>query len=78
MLTHPTNQCCHPPTYKWCGFCGKPGHLQTEHNAKHCGKQHPTLGCNCDATCFNCFYCNLPIKSHYAFNDTCPLKKNMR
>jgi len=39
---------------------------------------HPTITCDCPATCFNCFFASKDNKGHYAFNDACPLKKNMR
>ncbi len=78
MLTHPTVECRHPTKYKRCGICGIPGHTQAEHTAKHCHCLHPTLKCNCDLMCFNCTYCKLPTKGHYAFGDDCPLKKNMQ
>ncbi|SRR6266851_6684705 len=78
MLTHNMLECRRPAKYKWCGICGKPGHLQSEHKATHCPWLHPTLKCNCAPYCFNCGYRGLPTKGHYTFGDNCPLKKNMR
>ena len=79
LLTHNTEACpCDPATYKWCGICGKSGHVQSEHNSGHCGRPHPSIPCDCPARCFNCFFAKKPAAGHYAFSDDCPLKKNMR
>jgi hypothetical protein len=78
LLTHNTDTCPHDPTtYKRCGICGKSGHLQSEHNSGHCGKNHLSIPCNCPPRCFNCFFTKKPAAGHYAFSDECPLKKNM-
>jgi hypothetical protein len=79
LLTHNVDSCPRDPTmYKRCGICGKSGHLQSEHNSGHCGRNHPSIPCDCPPRCFNCFFAKKPAAGHYAFADECPLKKNMR
>jgi len=65
-------------SYKWCGYCRNSGHTMAEHNATHCCWVYPTIQCDCPTSCFNCRAHKLDTKGHYAFNNTCPLKKNMR
>ncbi len=78
LLTHTTAQCpSNCPLYKQCGYCGNSGHTMAKHKATHCCHPHPTILCDCPATCFNCRAHKLNDKGHYAFNDMCPLKKNM-
>ena len=78
LLTHNIDTCPHDPTtYKCCSICGKSGHLQSEHNSGHCGKNHPSIPCDCLPRCFNCFFAKKPAARHYAFSDECLLKKNM-
>jgi len=48
-----------------------------KHKATHCHCPHPTILCDCPTSCFNCRAHKLDPKGHYAFNDTCLLKKNM-
>jgi hypothetical protein len=79
LLTHNVDTCPRDPvTYKRCGICGKSGHLQSEHNSGHCGKNHPSIPCDCPPRCFNCFFAKKPSAGHHAFAEECPLKKNMR
>jgi hypothetical protein len=79
LLMHNVNTCPYDPaTYKCCRICGKSRHLQLDHNSPHCGKNHPSIPCDCPPRCFNCFFVKKPAAGHYAFSDKCPLKKNMR
>ncbi len=77
-LTHHTDKCPHSEKYLCCGICSKTRHTQATHNAGHCGKLHPTITCDCPTKCFNYFFNSKDDKGHYAFSDTCPLKKNIR
>jgi hypothetical protein len=63
--------------YKHCSICGQSRHLQGEHNSRHCGRNHPSIPCDCPPRCFNCFFTKKPAAGHYAFSEECLLKKNM-
>ena len=78
LLTHNVDTCPRDPTtYKHCSICGKSGHLQSDHNSGHCGRNHPSIPCDCLPRCFNCFFTKKLAARHYAFSNDCPLKKNM-
>ncbi len=78
FLNHSTTQCPRPDTYTRCGLCGRTGHVADQHHLPGNCRVHNTIRCNCPATCFNCLHAKKPAAGHYAMDDGCPLKKNMR
>jgi hypothetical protein len=79
LLNHDTQDCTKPAEYKWCGICGRTGHVASEHTFKCPNKgRHSTLKCDCPPRCFNCARNKLTKLDHYAADLGCPLKKCMR